>query len=290
VRIRLEHERWQGPEAFLAALFGGRDPDQPAPALFADAARSAGFGPLDTWLVESDEALFNLCDIEDPAARAGPSVAALSYGRLREYRGELTRTLYKRIQSGVHSPQEFAAFARNLTVAPAPETLLHAPQVMQSFVRDVFLAGNGTLFVNNTFVEWAAVQAIRRAQPRLLVTRFGVREKLRPFSSMLLFSQPRASDRIPAVGDPVGSFIDVEQLSYYIWLNAEKSAAYRSRTLYLFFAEGIDEMLAIRSDAPVAAGLPLPAVEVADVYATMARWLGVPVRPSSGHAIPALVG
>ncbi len=91
-------------------------------------------------------------------------------------------------------------------------------------MRDVLLTGNGTLFVNNTFVEWAAVQALRRAQPRVLVTRFGVRDKLKPFSSLLLFSQPRASDQIPLIEDPVGSFIDVEQLSYYVWLNAEKSA------------------------------------------------------------------
>ena len=59
---------------------------------------------------------------------------------------------------------------------------------MRAFVRDVLLTGNGTLFVNNTFVEWAAVQALRRAQPRLLVTRFGVRDKMKPFSSLLLFS------------------------------------------------------------------------------------------------------
>ena len=77
----------------------------------------------------------------------------------------------------------------------------------------MLLTGNGTLFVNNTFVEWAAVQALRRAQPRILVTRFGVRDKLKPFSSLLLFSQPRASDQIPMIEDPVGSFVDVEQLS-----------------------------------------------------------------------------
>ena len=116
-------------------------------------------------------------------------------------------------------------------------------------MRDVFLTGNGTLFVNNTFVEWAAVQALRRAQPRLLVARYGVRDKMKPFSSLLLFSQPRASDQIPLIEDPVGSFVDVEQLSYYVWLNAEKSAAYRKRTLYLFLAEGVDEMLAMRSGA-----------------------------------------
>ena len=74
----------------------------------------------------------------------------------------------------------------------APGALRHAADVVQAFVRDVFLTGNGTLFVNNTFVEWAAVQALRRAQPRLLVARYGVRDKMKPFSSLLLFSQPRA--------------------------------------------------------------------------------------------------
>ena len=120
------------------------------------------------------------------------------------------------------------------------------------------------------------------------MTRFGVRDKLKPFSSLLLFSQPRASDRIPLLEDPVGSFIDVEQLSYYIWLNAEKSPAYRQRTLYLFLAEGIDGMLAIRSDGPVPSVLP-PA-RLADIYATMMQWLGLPVRDTSGTAIAALVG
>ena len=153
----------------------------------------------------------------------------------------------------------------------------------------MLLTGNGTLFVNNTFVEWAAVQALRRAQPRILVTRFGVRDKLKPFSSLLLFSQPRASDQIPLIEDPVGSFVDVEQLSYYVWLNAEKSPAYRNKTLYLFLAEGIDEMLAIRSDVPAAPAAALPAASLSDVCATMAQWLGVPVRESWGRPIESLV-
>jgi hypothetical protein len=121
------------------------------------------------------------------------------------------------------------------------------------------------------------------------VTRFGVRDKLKPFSSLLLFSQPRASDQIPMIEDPVGSFIDVEQLSYYVWLNAEKSPAYRKKTLYLFLAEGVDQMLAIRSDMPVAPAPVLPAASLPDVCATMAQWLGVPVPESSGRAIASLV-
>ena len=223
------------------------------------------------------------------AGLVGDALAGVSYERLRTYRDELTRALYSKIQSGVESPQAFAAYARGLKIAPAPDALLHSNDVLQAFVRDVLLTGNGTLFVNNTFVEWAAVQALRRAQPRLLVTRFGVRDKLKPFSSLLLFSQPRASDQIPLVEDPVGSFVDVEQLSYYVWLNAEKSAAYRGRTLYLFLAEGIDAMLAVRSDTPDASGSAPPA-SLADVCATMASWLGVSLPGSSGRPITALVG
>jgi hypothetical protein len=164
--------------------------------------------------------------------------------------------------------------------------MLYADEPVMAFVRDVFLAGNGTLLVNNTFVEWSAVQAVKRAQPRLVVARFGVRDKLKPFSSLVLFSQPRASDQIPFLEDPVGSFVDVELLSYYIWVNAEKSGAYRQRTLYLFLAEDVDRMLAIRSDAAGAPPMPsLPEATLADVCVTMAHWLGVSLPGSTGRVI-----
>jgi hypothetical protein len=281
VRVPLNLEGARGSAAFLRALFGGSSEGVAEPALFAAARESAGLGPLDAWIVESHEALHDLCN-------DGP-LTGLSYDRLRQYRDDLTQALYSKIQSGVESPQAFAAYARSLKIAPGPGALLHAADVLQAFCRDVLLTGNGTLFVNNTFVEWAAVQALRRAQPRMLVTRFGVREKLKPFSSLLLFSRPRVSDQIPMIEDPVGSFVDVEQLSYYVWLHAEKSPAYRSKTLYLFLAEGVDEMLAIRSDAPVAPVPAPPPASLSDVCATMAEWLGVPLRESSGHPIAPLV-
>jgi hypothetical protein len=289
VRIPLRLESTTGSGGFLHELFGERDTGGTAPALFAAATESAKLAPLDAWIVEAHEALHDLCDGGGAGRASTGSLTGLSYDRLRQYRDDLTRALYAKIQSGVESPQAFAAYARSLKIAPAPGVLLHSAAVVQAFVRDVLLTGNGTLFVNNTFVEWAAVQALRRAQPRILVTRFGVRDKLKPFSSLLLFSQPRASDQIPLLEDPVGSFIDAEQLSYYVWLNAEKSPAYRNRTLYLFLAEGVDEMLAIRSDLAVAPAPVLPAASLPDVCATMAQWLGVPARESWGRPIAPLV-
>ena len=289
VRVPLRLEGTQGSAAFLRALFGGRDRGGTGPVLFAAARESARLAAQDAWIIESHEALHDLCE-DGSAARTSESwLTGLSYDRLRVYRDDLTRALYGKIQSGVESPQAFAAYARSLKIAPGPGVLLQSADVLQAFVRDVLLTGNGTLFVNNTFVEWAAVQALRRAQPRILVTRFGVRDKLKPFSSLLLFSQPRASDQIPMIEDPVGSFIDVEQLCYYVWLNAEKSPAYRNKTLYLFLAEDVDQMLAIRSDVPAAPALALPPASLSDVCATMAQWLGVPIPEPSGRAIAPLV-
>ena len=189
------------------------------PALLNAATASS---PLDAWLIESHEALHaHLRRRADERARAAEPTG-LSYDRLRQYRDDLTRALNSKIQSGVESPQAFAAYARSLQIAPPAGALLYSADVLIAFVRDVLLTGNGTLVMNNTFVEWAAVQALKRAQPRILITRFGVRDKLKPFSSMVMFSQPRPSDQLPIVQDPAGSFVDVEQLSYYIWLNAER--------------------------------------------------------------------
>ena len=321
MRIPLTLDDPKNRDGYLRALFGAGSDDHKA-SLFGRLQADTAFAATDSWIVETHAALHDLvlqtpgsgnaeprtanreprlpgglsavasAKAEARSAEVGPttlSPTGLSYERLLPYRDVLMKALFSKVQTGVESPQAFAAYARSLTLAPEPGALPNPDAIVQAFVRDVLLTGNGTLFVNNTFVEWAAVQALRRAQPRLLVARYGVRDKLKPFSSLLLFSQPRASDQIPLIEDPLGSFIDVEQLSYYVWLQAEKSAAYRKKTLYLFLAESQDEMLAIRSDASgAAASLPV-AASLADVCATMAQWLGLAMAGGAGRPIAPLV-
>jgi hypothetical protein len=270
VPLRLEGATASAP--FLRALFAAGSNG----ILFASA-----LGPGDAWIVEAGDSLHALCEAQTTGA------TGLSFARLRTYRETLTRSLYKRVLEGVSGPQELAAYVRELDLAPPEGALLHSDVVVRAFVRDVLLGGNGTLLVNNTFVEWSAVQALKRAQPRLLVARFGVRDKMKPFSSLLLFSSPRSTDQVPSLEDPLGSFVDVEQLSYYVWLSAEKSAAYRGKTLYLLLAEGVDEMLALRPAAPIG---DLPAATLPEVSATMAGWLGVAPGQGAAPPIAALVG
>jgi hypothetical protein len=288
LRIPLRLDGVKNSGDYLRALFGV--PSNPSgdtgSSLFGTLRSDAVFAPTDAWIIESHRALHDLLQ-KEPADARPPT--GLSYERLLPYRDVLMRALFSKIQSGVESPQAFAAYARSLKLAPEPGVLLNPTEVVQAFVRDVLLTGNGTLFVNNTFVEWAAAQALRRAQPRMLVARYGVRDRLKPFSSLLLFSQPRTSDVIPLVEDPVGSFIDVEQLAYYVWVHAEKSAAYRKRTLYLFLAENVPDMLAIRSDVPGVIKPPAAAVSLADVGVTIAQWLGLRPPQGSGRPIAPLV-
>jgi hypothetical protein len=272
VPLRLEGAT--ASEPFLRGLLGGVSAGRSFP--------SFGLDPSDAWIVEAGETLHALC--AEPAARA----TALSHARLRPYREALARSLYERVLEGVSGPQELAAYVRELDLAPPEGALLRSDPVVRAFVRDVLLGGNGALLVNNTFVEWSAVQALKRAQPRLLVARFGVRDKMKPFSSLLLFASPRPTDQVPIVEDPFGSFVDAEQLSYYVWLNAEKSAAYRGKTLYLLLAEGVDEMLALRPQPPPAGDVP--AASLSEVAATIAAWLGAAPGAVAASPIAALAG
>jgi len=287
-RIPLTLDGVRNSGDYLRTLFGaGAGVNSKGGAsLFGALGSDAAFAPSDAWIIESHRALHDLVEKEPAEARLP---TGLSYERLLPYRDALMRALFSKIQSGVESPQAFAAYARGLKLAPEPGIVLNPSEVVAGFVRDVLLTGNGTLFVNNTFVEWAAAQALRRAQPRLLVTRYGVRDRLKPFSSLLLFSQPRTSDVIPLVEDPLGSFIDVEQLAYYVWVHAEKSAAYRKRTLYLFLAENVPDLLAIRSDVPGVIRPTADAVSLGDVGATIAQWLGIRAPQGSGRPIEGLV-
>ncbi len=299
-RVPLQIDGAQSRDAFVQALFTGvRDPgfgvrqnQAPGPAeapnpetrtpksgaatLFEVLRDSKNFSPSDIWILEAGDSLHRLCEAASKRWSEGrpPCATGLSYERLQSYRRQLSEAIYDKVLRGVRGPLELAAWIKTLEFTPQEGTTLYVDNRVMAFIRDIFLAGAGTLIINNTFVEWGAVQALKRAQPRVLVARFGVRDKMKPFSGLLLFSKPRPTDQIPNLQDPLGSFVDVELLSYYVWLNAEGVAPYRGKTLYLLLADGVDELLVVapgprkpvvRMDGPAA---------LTDVAATMAHWLG----------------
>ncbi|MGH9661987.1 MAG: hypothetical protein ACRD96_25795, partial [Bryobacteraceae bacterium] len=144
----------------------------------------------------------------------------------------------------IRGPRQLGARLKQLKVL-ASEGGFASDAALAEFARSILLAGNGTLLINNTFVEWAAIQAARRARPVATVVAFGIRNKLKPFSSLLIYSDPETASPVPTQMDTLGSYVDLEVFHQYIYQEFEKYAEYRRNTAYLFIAEGMEEMLAI---------------------------------------------
>src|SRR4029077_15668385 len=124
------------------------------------------------------------------------------------------------------------------------------------------------------FVEWATVQAVRRARPSVAVVGFGIRKKIKPFSSLLIYADKETNSTIPSQMDTLGSYVDLEVFYQYIWQEFEKYAEYRNNTAYLFVGDGMEEMLVVApGDCPLlsATGPLKPSV----VFENMKEWLGL---------------
>jgi hypothetical protein len=130
---------------------------------------------------------------------------------------------------------------RKVNVAPwCPPEVAPDPAVRE-FVRSLYLSGNGAVIFGNSFVEWAASEALRRARPRFLAARFSVRSKPKPFTGVAVFEDPEQVNPLPAVDDFPGSAVDAEILAAYIWLSAIRYEEYRQSTVCICVAGSLAE-------------------------------------------------
>ncbi len=202
----------------------------------------------DAWLIEAGDSLTNF--IGSSAASAVPDsdvprIVHLGYEQLRDYRTQLMKEVNKMLKvQEIRGPRQLGEKLKQLKITSAEKEIAKDP-VLAEFVRTTLLSGNGTLLINNTFVEWAAIQAVRRARPSVAIVLFGIRNKVKPFSSLLIYTDQETASPIPTQMDSLGSYVDLEVFNYYLWLEFEKYAEYRRNTVFLFVGEGMDELLII---------------------------------------------
>ena len=65
-------------------------------------------------------------------------------------------------------------------------------------------AGSGTQIFNTSFAQWAAREALRRAQPLAMLVRFAARQRQRPMNELSTCNLDRTEV------DPIGSLIDAD--------------------------------------------------------------------------------
>lgn len=156
---------------------------------------------------------------------------------------------------------------KRLDIAPLLGSKLGATPRLREFLRSVLLSGNGSLVFNNSFVQWGSSETLRRVQPRVLIARFGIRPKLKPFSSAVLF-EDQAKNEQREEDDPAGSLIDSLLLARYVHLAALRQRAYQGNTLTLLAASDLDRILMLGAPPP-----PLAALTAADLANLALGWL-----------------
>lgn len=236
------------------------EPAANALAPFLALAAAAKAAPYEAWVIGAG----------DPPAV--PGAVTVGYERLAAYRARLMDEVNRLVRDeSIRGPRQLGAKLKELKLK-AGESSAAADPVLAEFLRAVLLAGNGTLLINNTFVEWAAVQAVRRARPSITIVDFGIRNKVKPFSSLLIYADQEKASPIPTQMDSLGSYVDLEVFYQYVWQEFEKYAEYRRNTVYLFVAHGMDEMLVI---APPDFALPPGALKMARVAEQAKAWLNL---------------
>ena len=95
------------------------------------------------------------------------------------------------------------------------------------------------MIFGNSFVEWGASEAFRRARPSLLAAKFGVRAKPNAFIGVALFNNHDQINLAPSVDDLPGSAADTEMLAPYVWLAATRYAEYQQSTACVCLADSI---------------------------------------------------
>ena len=251
---------------YVPLLLTGKPAAARAPSI-ADLYMSAKEPPqYGAWCVEAGDRLAAM------STHAG--VVRLSYQRLADYRTRLMEEVQKAVDSEqIKGPQQLSARLKQMKIR-GNEGELVQDAVLAEFARAMLLSGNGTLLINNTFVEWASVQGIRRARPAVSLISYGIRNKVKPFSSLLIYTDQDKSNPIPTQADMLGSYVDLEIFHQYIWQEFMKYAEYRGNTAFLFAADGTDEMLAIAPpDFPL-----LNATEpqrLDSIFRTMKDWLAL---------------
>src|SRR5436305_7636917 len=124
--------------------------------------------------------------------------------------------------------------------------------VLNRFQLSILTEGSGTQVFATTFVQWAAREALRRAEPLTLLARFAPRQRENPMNELLAESQRR-----PEL-DPQGSLVDADMGAYYTWLNQQRLSGAEKATFLAWF-EDQQEAIAIgpgidrdkRSDTPI---------------------------------------
>jgi len=242
-KIALDLEGASSKRSFSELLFEGTGHPPAIPGFLKVLSQKPGHSASDLWILDAASDLSAILPEMTPAGASLPSAIFLSYSQLKPLRDAFREHLNAIPKDLVDADAVVATLRQADLSAWCPAEIANQPRVRE-FLRALFLSGNGSVVFSNSFVEWAASEAFRRARPQVLIARFGTRYRPKPFTSVAVLEDQEKANPLPEVDDPEGSAVDAEILSRYIWLAASRHAEY-SEALCLCVAEGAPVAYAI---------------------------------------------
>jgi hypothetical protein len=176
-------------------------------------------------------------------------VTRISYDNLSAPRAILQSRMQKTYEAPVFDPEAFRTMMAK--IGPGEVGLDSGDGALSRFQLSLLTEGSGTQVFSTTFVQWAAREALRRAQPLTLFVRFAPRQREKQMNELL------AEQRPPDL-DLQGSLIDGDMGAYYTWLNQQRLPG-EEKSAFLAWFEDHGEAVVIapglgrakQSDAPV---------------------------------------
>jgi hypothetical protein len=167
-----------------------------------------------------------------PLESGHKGLTCVSYSELRPVCSKLLAKMTQLMQPGGGGPELLRSELQRMR----PEELgfaASADPVLNRFQLSLLTEGSGTQIFSTTFVQWAAREALRRAQPWTLLARYAPRQR----SSIIGVSNSQPLD-------PDGSLVDAEMGAYYTWINQGRLANPQGAG-FLVWYEGHNEAIAI---------------------------------------------
>jgi hypothetical protein len=177
--------------------------------------------------------------IDGGKARPVPasSVTSVSYSALNPVRLALVSRMRQVMENG-GGPEKL----RSLLAQMKPEELglngTGDAAVLNRLQISLLTEGSGTQLFSTTFVQWAAREVLRRAQPLTVLARFAPRQREESMRELI------SGIRSTPVPDPEGSLVDADMGAFYTWINLQRLPQ-ADKSAFLVWFENHGEAVAI---------------------------------------------
>jgi len=171
-----------------------------------------------------------------------PAITCVSYKGLEPARTALLGKIQHETKKAGMGPEALRTIMAQMR--PADLGFVASDDVVLALFKTKLLTeGSGTQIFSTSFAQWAAREALRRAQPVTLLVRFAPRQRQKPMSELLSpgFESPEL--------DAVGSLVDADMAAYYNWLNQQRLPG-SGQSMFVAWFENHNEAVAISPSLP----------------------------------------